>query len=269
MGQPVSPARAVELAYFYMDGCPACTQAQQVLDELTERYPQLQVVRYRLPSTGGRAVLDKLREVYALGDISIPVPTMFVGEVAVVGRVFYGLAEEPGTLLGPAWALGIEEAVQRAVDAEASYVLRYCDHELRFCIGYPLDWSYAPPHGGTVVLSGSEGPDASSISIAVQGFPPAALGDSDASIQDFIVRYKYGIVLVSSSLSIDSTEYPDGDGYLAEYVLPAGTYRQWRVAVAHAGALLSWAYTAPADLFEVYYPLAEAMLVAWELYGVE
>lgn len=253
----------VEIVYFYMDGCPACTQAQAILDELEERYPQLQVLRYRLPTAAGREVLDVLRDAYQLGDISIPVPTMFVGEVAIVGRVFYGLTEEPVSYAGAAWALGIEQAVQRAVDDGDHFVLRYCDSQLGFCMGYPLDWSFTPPHGGTVVFSGSEDTKASRSGVTVQGFTPTALGNGSATVADLIVRYKYGIVLVSPSLHIDSTAYPDGDGYVAEYILPTGAYRQWRVAVAHNDVLLSWAYTAPADVFDAYHTLAEAMLATW------
>ncbi len=255
----------VELVYFYMDGCPACTQAQAILDELVERHPQLQILRYRLPTAAGREVLDVLKDAYQLGDIAIPVPTMFVGEVAIVGRVFYGLTEEPVSYAGAAWAMGIEQAVQRAVDGGEHFVLQYCDAQHSFCMGYPLDWSFTPPRGGAVVFSGSEGTDASRSGVSVQGFAPTALGNGDATVADLIVRYKYGIVLVSPSLWIDSTGYPDGDGYVAEYVLPTGTYRQWRMAVAHNGALLSWAYTAPTDLFDTYRTLAEAMLATWRL----
>ncbi len=255
----------VELVYFYMDGCPACTQAQALLDELVERYPQLAVLSYRLPTTAGREMLGVLRDVYQLGDITIPVPSLFVGGVAVVGRVFYGLAEEPFGLSGPGWALGVEEAVLRAVAAGASFVRRSCHDELGFCIGHPLDWEVSVTRPGTVAFSGGEGTEAALVNVSVQGFPPSESGASGDEAAGLILRYKYGLVLASPSVCIDGSAYPDGDGYVAEYTLSKTVFRQWRIAVAHGDALLSWAYTAPKDRFEQYRPMAEAMLATWQL----
>ncbi len=258
----------VELIYFYLVGCPACLHAEELLQELAEEYPQLQVHKYNLTSAAGRELVNTLREVYELEGISIPAPTMFVGDVAVVGRTLYGLEENPLTLLGPAWVQGIEEAVEQAVARAQHFVLRFCDQEIGYCMGYPVDWAFTVHGDGSVVFSGAEQTEASAAVVWTQRFPLAALGGED-STRRLIDRYKYGLVEVSPYVWIDSRGFPNGDGFVAEYVLSGGTYRQWRVAIAHGEELHSWAYIAPAELFNTHLPVAGAMLATWGVFGVE
>ncbi|MCD5408372.1 hypothetical protein LR090_03970 [Candidatus Bipolaricaulota bacterium] len=61
--------------------------------------------------------MDKLLAAYGaeLG----PVPLIFVGDVALIGHTFYGLREEPVELPGRAGEFALEEAIQRAIAADA------------------------------------------------------------------------------------------------------------------------------------------------------
>jgi len=259
---------AVELVYFYLEGCPACREAEVFLAELAEDHPQLRVVSYSLANAEGRKLLGTLKELYGLSDVSPAAPTMFVGDVAIVGRDFYRDQEEPVRFLGPSWGFAIEEAVQHATDEEHYFVLRYCEQELGYCIGFPVDWTFANPRNYSIVFSGGDGTEASAVSVWIQLFTAPSLGPGEHSTRTLIDRYKFGLIDHSTYLWIDSRAYPEGDGYIAEYVLPTGRYRQWRVAMAHDGAFYSWAYTAPADLYLEYVSVAEAMLATWRLLGV-
>jgi len=260
-----APVPVLELVYFYMEGCPACAEAERLLLQLELQHPQLDVRRFRLPSPEGRALLDDLRESFGLAGVSIPVPTLFLGEVAIVGRTFYGLAEEPFELRGAAWEAGVQSAVEKALSSGRAFVREFCDPTLGFCIGHPLDWSPFFPHGGGVGFAGSAETGASSINVSVQGFAPGTLGEGETGVRDLITLYKYGIVRASARLSIDSSAYPAGDGYVADYVLPGGVFRQWRVAIASGDFVFSWAYTAPADLYDAFSPIAAAMLATWKV----
>jgi hypothetical protein len=168
---------------------------------------------------------------------------MFLGEVAIVGRTFYGLADEPRELRGTAWEAGVQSAVEQALDSGRAFVRQFCDPTLGFCIGYPLDWSPFFPRGGGVGFTGTtEG--ASAVNVSVQGFARGTLGE-EQGVQDLITLYKYGIVRASARLSIASTAYPAGDGYVAEYVLPTGVFWQWRVAVVPVPCFCSRGRTRP------------------------
>ncbi len=73
----------------------------------------------------------------------------------------------------------------------------------------------------------------------------------------------------SPTVYIDSSDYPDGNGYVAEFIHAGETFRQWRVVVSRADGKVfhSWAFTAPVDLYPTYLPIAEAMFRSWTLDG--
>ena len=111
------PALGVELVYFYDPGCPHCARMDLFLQEIAPDYPKLEVIRFNIREPESRAILEKLLAAYGveLG----PVPLIFVGDVALIGDTFYGLEDEPVTLHGRAGELALEEAIQRAIAADA------------------------------------------------------------------------------------------------------------------------------------------------------
>ena len=75
------------------------------------------MIRYNIREPDSQGLLDKLLAAYGaeLG----PVPLIFVGDVALIGHTFYGLREEPVELPSRAGEFALEEAIQRAIAADA------------------------------------------------------------------------------------------------------------------------------------------------------
>ncbi len=111
-------AHAVELVFFFDKGCLHCARIDEFLTNLQKAYPDLGIVRYDIQGRGNWELLAKLLAVYQaeLG----PVPIVFVGHVAMIGGLFYGLQPEPvearSSLIQEAW---LEEAILRARETQA------------------------------------------------------------------------------------------------------------------------------------------------------
>lgn len=103
----------LELVYIYELGCVDCAYVETMLRDLSDRYPQLRVARYDVHSPTGRSLVHRLLRAYG-ADIG-PVPMVFVGDVAMVGTRFYGLADEPITYTGRMIEIILEEAVVHAL----------------------------------------------------------------------------------------------------------------------------------------------------------
>ncbi len=112
-----APAAATELVYFYDPGCPHCARVDAFLEKIAPDYPELVVLRYNIRESGSQEPLEVLLAAYGveLG----PVPLIFVGDVVLIGHTFYGLREEAVELPGRAGELALEEAIQRAIAADA------------------------------------------------------------------------------------------------------------------------------------------------------
>ncbi|MCS7240041.1 MAG: hypothetical protein NZ651_02190 [Candidatus Bipolaricaulota bacterium] len=145
-----------------------------------------------------------------------------------------------------------------------------CLDTLGYCIRYPTDWGVSQDNDYTYIFSGPEGTPTFYTTVTVASFASSALGGRYANVVELIQAYKCDTVTRSAWACVDSTAYPEGDGYVAEFVYQGELFRQWRVARASSdGKILhSWAYTAPSELFATYKPIAEAMLQAWVVDGV-
>lgn len=81
----------VNLYFFYGDGCPHCAKEEILLDELENKYPEINIYRYETWYDSENAqVLDHLRSEM---DFRAGVPVLIVGEEVVVG---YGSYESTG-----------------------------------------------------------------------------------------------------------------------------------------------------------------------------
>ncbi len=107
----------VEVVYFYELGCPDCAHVERVLVELGELYPGFTLRKYDVHSPTGRSLLHRLITAYG-ADIG-PVPMVFAGDVAMIGRTFYGLDPEPTDYPGPAQSFALEEAILLAIEEDA------------------------------------------------------------------------------------------------------------------------------------------------------
>lgn len=94
-------AAEVELLFFYLEGCSVCAPVKTFLEELVERYPELEVVPYEVGfSPRNYRLMIRLADAYGLDDVEVPV--VFVGDLGVSGP---GAQNE----------LLIEEEVQRCI----------------------------------------------------------------------------------------------------------------------------------------------------------
>ncbi len=104
----------VTVVYFYEVGCPHCGRINEILVELEDLHPELDVQRHEIHTTDGRDLLARLLGAY---NASIgPVPMVFVGDIAMVGGTFYGLAEEPVVLTGVAEEWTLRGALESALE---------------------------------------------------------------------------------------------------------------------------------------------------------
>lgn len=141
----------------------------------------------------------------------------------------------------------------------------FCAQGAGYCLPYPADWVVNKENDYTYVFSGREGTPAFYATVTVASFASTLLGGSYADVGELVGAYKCDLVARAAWACLDSTAYPEGDGYVAEFLYQGERFRQWRVGRASPdGRILhSWAYTAPVDLFGTYRPIAEAMLQAW------
>lgn len=145
----------------------------------------------------------------------------------------------------------------------------YCWQENGYCIRYPADWMPDRPNDYTLMLSGRAGTQAHHATVTIASFASTLVGGRYETAPALLNAYKCDLVLGSSLVCIDSSDYPDGTGCIAEFTREGETFRQWRVVSARADGKVfhSWAFTAPADLYPIYRPLAEAMYGSWSLDG--
>ncbi|MCX7751137.1 MAG: hypothetical protein N2320_06355 [Candidatus Bipolaricaulota bacterium] len=164
-----------------------------------------------------------------------------------------------GGLLG--WTL--------AVGAPVVLENLYCWKEMGYCIRYPAGWSPTKVNEYTLLLSGKSGTDAYYTTVTIASFASTLAGGRYETAQALLNAYKCDLVSGSPEVYVDSTGYPDGTGYVAEFTREGEIFRQWRVVVARADGKVfhSWAFTAPADLYPTYQPIAEAMFRSWTLDG--
>lgn len=87
------------------------------LESIAPSYPELHVVRYEIHDPDSQEPLAGLLSAY---DVEVgSVPILFIGDVALVGGVYYGLYPEPYPAAGRAEEMALVEAIQRAIAADA------------------------------------------------------------------------------------------------------------------------------------------------------
>jgi len=147
--------------------------------------------------------------------------------------------------------------------------------ELGFSIDYPGDWVAARPSPFTVIFSGREGTNAYFATVSIRNVKTAE-GDGTAAVGAVIADLKAQIDAGASAVSYFG-EGPlayehgglslEGRQFLATYTRAGQRFRKWSVAVPHpgGGVVHVWSYTAPATLFDIYRPMAEAMRKTWAI----
>jgi cytochrome c biogenesis protein CcdA/glutaredoxin len=109
--------QATTLVVFHEIGCSHCARIKAFIESVAPSYPELEVVRYEIHDPESQELLGGLLSAYGVEVGSVPI--LFIGDVAFVGGVYYGLYPEPYSAAGRAEEMALEEAIQRAIDADA------------------------------------------------------------------------------------------------------------------------------------------------------
>lgn len=151
---------------------------------------------------------------------------------------------------------------------------RFADAGLGFVIAYPGDWIIERESAYLVVFSGAKGTDAYRATVSIENVrPPAAEGPA-AAFTTVLADFKTRLSRAVPDLRFEA-ETPlfrgEGDSrvegmqFLVGYSHGGEAFRKWVVVMRRAGVPVThiWSYTAPADRFVVFHPVAEAMLESW------
>lgn len=151
---------------------------------------------------------------------------------------------------------------------------RFADPGLGFAIAYPGDWIVERESAYLVVFSGAKGTDAYRATVSIENVrPPAAEGPA-AAFAAVLADFKTRLTRAVPDLRFEAeTPLFRGEGesrvegmqFLVGYSRGGEAFRKWVVVMRHAGLPVThiWSYTAPADRFAIFHPMAEAMLESW------
>ena len=110
-------ADPVTLIFFHETGCSHCNRTQAFLESIHPDYPDLEIVHYEIHEPESLDLLPRLLAAYGVEEGSVPI--LFVGDVSVVGGIFYGLEEEPFAPSGRSEDLALERAIRLAIETGA------------------------------------------------------------------------------------------------------------------------------------------------------
>jgi len=155
---------------------------------------------------------------------------------------------------------------------------RYADHDSRYAISYPGDWTFAKSSPFTVLFTGRRGTPAFDATISVQTIRPPGNGVpgqdlaatllSDLKTQlargtkdlDYFGKGRFVYERAGIRLS--------GYEFLVTYTRGPRRHRQWSVIVPRPGGDVAhvWSYIAPVSHYDAFRPVAEAMQRSWEIF---
>ena len=82
----VSAAEQVCAVFFWGQGCPACAEAQPVIEELEEKYPNLDITKYEIYiNRDNLEVLEKYYTSYGIPEDKRYIPVVFMGSSYYIG----------------------------------------------------------------------------------------------------------------------------------------------------------------------------------------
>ncbi|TAK75881.1 MAG: hypothetical protein EPO11_04945 [Gammaproteobacteria bacterium] len=155
----------------------------------------------------------------------------------------------------------------------------YDNHDSRYSIQYPAEWTYdASAEQGTVVFTGKTGTPSFYSTINIQTVLTKKTGGEYANVKQFIADIKKQAARQSSHpvfLEHGPTTMVEADGSKAQGEYLIFTYRykniefkQWQIVVLRSDnqVFYAWAYTAPAQLYQNDLATAQTMLKSWVIY---
>lgn len=116
---------ATDLVLFYEDGCSHCARMEAFLERISPDYPSLNILHYEIHDPEAHDLLDRLLVAYSAELGSVPI--LFIGDVAAVGGMYYGLQDEPYAVSGRAEEVALQQAIDRAIESQAPSPLERAD----------------------------------------------------------------------------------------------------------------------------------------------
>jgi hypothetical protein len=176
-------------------------------------------------------------------------------------------------LLAIAGALALG-AVGLAQDVDLAGVFQ--DAGLGYEIRFPADWIYDLSSPSTVVFSGDFWTDAYYSTVTLRKIPSAEAGGAFSDASEVVKDLKCQLVSESPDVRVrdgepwtwDLTGGPKlvGPEFTAEFERDGESFQAWYVIFPHPDgkAFASFTYTSPADTYDTYLEIAEAMFDAWK-----
>ncbi len=118
-------ADSTTLVFFHETGCSHCARTEAFLESIHPDYPDLEILHYEIHDAESLDLLPKLLAAYGVEEGAVPI--LFVGDVALVGGVFYGLEDEPLVPSGRSEEIALERAIGLAVESGAPSPLTRID----------------------------------------------------------------------------------------------------------------------------------------------
>ncbi len=153
---------------------------------------------------------------------------------------------------------------------------RFAEAGYGYAIQYPGDWQVGTPSATIATFSGPEGTDAYFAVVSIQNVQPpsatsarqatqAAIADHKAILQrearDLVVHGEQPLTYKNGRLTLAGMQM------LVSYSFGGERYRRWTIVVPRPTGTVThvWSYTAPEAKFDIFRPIADAMLKSWTI----
>ena len=153
---------------------------------------------------------------------------------------------------------------------------RFTDPGLGYAVAYPEQWIAAREGPFLVVFSGREGTEAYRATISIENVKPPGAVSPTAATAAVLADFKMRLVRAVPDIRTEA-ETPifrgagdrrvEGSQFLVHYGHGGEMFRKWVVIMRRVSAPVVhiWSYTAPRDRFDLFRPVAEAMLESWTI----
>lgn len=195
------------------------------------------------------------------------------------------LAHAPGTqpdagpmpTIPPPSAAPVETAVaEPEPPPPPPSILEFSEPRLGYVIDYKPDWIYEIPSDSAVMFSGRDDTDAYWATVSIQNVAPPDAESTMHAVSMIVDQLQEQFSTQAPDVVFESAGpyvYHHGAAFLlgreffAVYGSDGTRYRQWSVVLPRPKGHVAhiWTYRAPAERFDIYLPVAEAMLRSWRI----
>jgi len=154
------------------------------------------------------------------------------------------------------------------------------DEKLGYSIDYPSDWAAEKPSDYAATFSGKTGTPAYYVTVSIQNLASKAGRGKYWNVESVIGDFKNQLRSGSADAVIfEETEFTHQNGmkqlkgkqFKAEYTIKGQRVKQWLIVIPHSNLEIfyAWSYTAPAEIYDTFTPIAQTMLDSWTINNEE